>query len=239
MNEVAIIRRNLDENVAVAAAAHDAFPAIVNATRWEHIRIDRVDSRGQITVYVAGRPLDELRAVISLGLPHHGLPQPSRDEIYIQIEREQAFKAALATLKQVKIVNRGTTLAWNYGVFDSPGQLRILSKIGWRTPSVTQSFALGGDTINRLREPEPEPGQQELVAIGLRRHARLAQLATPPGLETLVGRTQLAMRELGLDFVTVPYARIGGELYAYGMAPALPNDLPKDELMMLLQEAIA
>jgi hypothetical protein len=242
MNEIAVIRRNADEFAAAVDAVRAAFAETIDIHRWDQVRIERVDSNGQVTAYLGGKPMDELRAVLHLGAPSHGKPWPTREEIYVQQEREQSLLAALTCCRQVKIVNRPIVMAWNRGPLEPPGQLRTLAKIGWATPTITQSFELAGDATSKLREPEPDPAAQDLVVIGLRRHARggrAAAATTPvPALDALIAKTQLHMREHGLDVCTIPIAITAAGPVAYGMHAGVSADIGREALIHILREAL-
>jgi hypothetical protein len=240
MNEIAVIRRSADESLASLDAVRAAFPHVVDVHRWDQVQVERVDSNGQVTAYLAGKAIDELRAVFQLAVPHHGNPTPSREQIYVQQEREQALAAALACCRHVKIVNRAIALAWNRAIYEGPGQLRLLAKIGWATPSVTHSYDLLGDTVAKLREPDPEPAAQDLLVIGLRRHARANRGApATPALAALVARTQLFLREAALDLCTIPIAHTAAGPVAFGLHAGVTAEIARDELIHLLREAIA
>lgn len=128
--------------------------------------------------------------------------------------------------------------AWNRGIYEPPAQLRVLAKLGWRTPSVTHGYDLERDEVAKLRDPEPDPAAQDLVVIGLRRHLRAGR--TPlPMLDALVARTQLHMRSAGLDLITVPIALTRDGPVAYGLHVGIPTELPPQELAPLLEEAAA
>ncbi len=237
MNEIAVIRRTLDDARAALDVIRTAFPVTIDAHRWSHLRLDRVDSDGQVTAFIGEVPIDELRAVVFLGAPSHGKPEPSREEVYLQLEREQTLLAALAASVHVKVVNRGYVFAWNRGVYEPPSQLRTLAKLGWRTPSVTQSIDLDTDDVRRLRDPEPDPATQDLLVIGLRRHVRVGG-SPVAGLEQLVARTQLHMRGAGLDLVTVPIALTREGPVAFGLHPGISAEAPAAELVTMLHEAV-
>ena len=237
MNEVAVIRRSPDEYVPVCEALRAAFPMTIDVHDWKHIRIQRVDSNGQVTAYVGDAPIDELRAVFHLGSPAHVQRYPTRAEVYINHERDHSLLAALAACRHVKLVNRGAMLSWNRGMFEPAAQLRLLARIGWRTPSVTHSFDLEGDGMTKLRDPDPEPAAQDLVVIGLRRHARAGSAALP-GLDALIAKTQIAMREAQLDVCTIPIAVTPDGPIAFGLFTGISADVPQAELVELLRESI-
>ena len=237
MNEIAVIRRSAVDSAPVLEAIRAAFPSTIDVHRWEHVRIDRVDSDGQVTAYFGDAPIDELRAVFHLGSPAFALPSPSREQTYVSMERDQSMLAALAACRHIKIVNRGAVLAGNRGVLEPSGQLRILARIGWTTPSVTQSFDLGGSAASKLREPEPDVEAQDLVVIGLRRHVRRGT-APAPALEALIAKTQLYMRDAELDICTIPIALTRSGPIAYGLHAGVSIDVPRAGLTDILLEAV-
>jgi len=237
MNEVAVIRRCADDYTPVVEAIRAAFPMTIDVHRWEHVRIERVDSNGQVTAYVGDAPLDELRAVFHLGSPAFALPTPTADQSYVAMERDQSMLAALAACRHIKIVNRGAVLAGNRGVLEPSGQLRILARIGWATPSVTHSFDLDGNVATKLRDPEPEAEAQDLLVIGLRRHVRRGS-APAPALDPLIAKTQLYMRDAQLDVCTIPIALTRSGPVAFGIHPGVSTDVPRAGLTEILLEAV-
>jgi hypothetical protein len=238
MNEIVFVRRSAEEHAAILDAVRAAFPEVIDVHRWDQVKVVRADSNGQVTASVAGRPLDEVAAVFHMASPGHGKMQPSREEVYLQQERDQSFLAALGNCHHVKIVNRGAVLCWNRGLLEPPAQLRALAGLGWTTPSVTQSFDLEDDVVKKLREPEPPPDAQDLVVIGLRRHVRrFTEAPRHPGLEALIARTQAHLRERQLDVCTVPFAMIDGAPVAFGMFTGPSADVPRAALIPLLREA--
>lgn len=248
MIELVVIRRGADESKALVLALAAGFPGLVDVTRWDQVRLVRVDSAAQVTVAVDGHALDEVGAVLVLGLPPSGLAAPTRDEQYAQQEREQALLAALAACVHVKILNRPAVFAWNHALLDGSAQLRILDQLGWRTPSITHAFDLAGTAIAKLREPDPDDaGPLALLVIGRRRHARAPGAnrnatarpdLTNPGLDTLIARTQLYLRDEDLDLVTIPIAETAGGPIAYGFHVGPSADLPREALHHLVREAM-
>lgn len=238
MIELVVVRRSAEDARGLVGALKAGFPGLLDIHRWDQVQLVRVDSNAQVTAFVDGHPLDDVGAVLVLGAPWSGKATLTRDEQYTQQEREQALLAALAACVHVKVINRPAVLLWNHALADPGAQLRRLAALGWSVPIVTRSFDLETGAVSKLRDPEPDPRDLDLIVIGQRRHARASSRPAHPALAELVARTQLHLRETNLDLVTLPIADRAAGPVAYGWHAGPSLDIPGESLHHLIREAM-
>jgi len=229
---IAVLRRHERDAAHLPAWFDAAELAVTDVTRWDDVRILRLDHAGVAQTYVNGVNLAAHDLVYWAGPPGDEGPAPiGRDGWYRIAERTAALMAAVSALRGPRVINPGEALLLGRQLSDPHATLRGLGQAGWRTPTEATRFDLAHE--GPLGPPQslrrPLPGEdRELAVFTLTAPPFLAARPEAPASTSLLARagaTREMMRRLGWDWATVAIAFVDGELCAYGVRPELPRSL--------------
>lgn len=190
---------------------------------------------------LGGVPINEITHVFYFGSPRlTSSAHPTHDEIYIQQEWEQALLAGITTSSHLRLLNYAASVTWNRLLLQPMRQLGILSRLGWRIPSVSIKYDCLSDCQSKVRHPEPT--DREFVLIGRRRHFwpdhhdhfRLLS----EQLASAITKTQIYLRHADLDWCVVPIGIRQDTVFAFGLSFELPNVFLPADLGQLVRDVI-
>jgi hypothetical protein len=123
------------------------------------------------------------------------------------------------------------------GVLTQPeSQLRMLSSIGWLTPSVNWTYDFTLSTTEKHRYPEPS--KKMLLILTKRQYVLTPKKESFKGLKYLAQQTQLFLNKFNIDWCVISLSFEENKLIAYGMQAELPENLNPTLAGQIINDAI-
>jgi hypothetical protein len=238
MASVAIISPRPEGVPCLLSWVEAAGYRVVEINNWQQIDFGSVGDDGSTDCLLDGVPLQAFTAVIFYGAPDSyasaQLPQ-TIDQIFVKQERNQAVLAAILGSK-TKLVNCGFWVDFHRILSEPEAQLRMLSAIGWQTPTVIWDY----DFLRTYQEKRrvPEPDKRALLVLTRRRYILIPDEVWCMHLCTLIKRTQEFMSDFDLDWCVIALGSAERGTIAYGIRAELPDTLSVSVAKELIRDAI-
>lgn len=195
------------------------------------VRIERISLDGSALRF-RGLPLAGFTHALLLGDPGQsplsggaGLDAGERE--FESNERAVGLSSGLL-LSGVRVLSPGLLSGAAAALGSKPGQVALLSKLGWRTPALQLTRSTLGE---ETRSYEPDLGSLRRLLLCITRRHELLFPAPEPGLRfarrelDALNATRQAMVALGLDWLTLPLGVARGRVWAFGASTDLPPEL--------------
>jgi hypothetical protein len=210
---------------------------VVDIHSWEQVDFNLVTDDGHTDCLFEGIPLQSFVAVVFTGAPYGPANQLLQDcdQGFIRQERNQAVLAAILG-SQTKLINSGFWVDFHQILTGPESQLRILSAIGWKTPSVFWNYDFSKTHQEKCRKPEPH--ERALLVLTRRRRVLMPDAEWTPQLDMLVDKTQNFMSDFRLDWCVIAVGSQDDGNVAYGLRAELPETLPLSVAAELIRDAV-
>jgi hypothetical protein len=238
MASVAIIRPGPTHRPDLQRLIKGAGYRVVDISNWEQLDFALVGDDGRPDCLLEGIPLRAFTAVVFYGAPDTSRSDPPFqpvDQAFLQQERDQSLLTAIVG-SGVRLINSGFWIDFHRMLTRPEAQLRMLSAIGWKTPSVIWDYDLSMARLEKRRAPEPE--RRALLVLTRRRHILIPSIVGGPDLGVLIESTQSLMSDFDLDWCVIALGSNDGETTAYGLQTELPEVLPAEVAHQLIRDAI-
>jgi hypothetical protein len=238
MASVALVRPNTRRLSVLPRWIVAAGYRVIDINNWQQIYFSSVGDDGRTDCLFEGVPLQAFTAVIFYGAPDcNGSTQrlDEIDQIFITQERNQSVLAAILASK-TRLINCGFWIDFSQILTEPESQLRVLSAIGWKTPSVFGEYDLIGAHQEKRRIPEPD--ERALLVLTKHRHLLIPDAVRSSQLGTLIDKTQEFLADFDVDWCVIALGFRDTATVAYGLSAELPEVLPLSVAKELIRDAI-
>jgi hypothetical protein len=193
--------------------------------------IERV-SLDSSAVRFRGMPVTDFTHALLLGdpgvSPLSGGPALDAGEREFETNERAVGLSSGLLLSGVRVLSPGVLNGAAAALGSKPGQVALLAKLGWRTPSLQLTRSTLGEETRRY---EPDLGSLRRLFLCITRRHELLFPAPEPDVRfarrelDALSETRRAMVSLGLDWLTLPLGVARGRVWAFGASTDLPPEL--------------